>query len=80
MGKDGVMVSHLPYADDTIYFGEWDRLNASNLMCIHKAFEEMSGLKINFQKSCVYGVGVEDKDIDDMASFMRCKVGKLPFT
>lgn len=48
-------------------------------MCILKGFEEVSGLKINFHKSNVYGVGVSNGEVEVMASLMKCKAGKLPF-
>ncbi|GJW19657.1 ribonuclease H-like domain-containing protein [Tanacetum coccineum] len=32
VGDNNVMVSHLQYADDTIFFGEWDKENAKSLM------------------------------------------------
>ncbi|XP_071695539.1 uncharacterized mitochondrial protein AtMg01250-like [Rutidosis leptorrhynchoides] len=31
VGANNVNVSHLQYADDTIFFGEWSRINALNL-------------------------------------------------
>ena len=40
VGADRVVVSHLQYADDTIFFGEWSKENAKALMCILKCFEE----------------------------------------
>lgn len=43
VGRDEVCISLLQYADDTIFFGEWSRLNVGNLMSILKCFEELSG-------------------------------------
>ncbi|GJS09472.1 retrotransposon protein, putative, ty1-copia subclass [Tanacetum coccineum] len=65
--------------DDTIFFGEWDRDNAQNLMCILKCFEEASGLKVNLNKSRLYGVGVSSGEEEDMARHMCCSVGEFPF-
>ncbi|XP_071705386.1 uncharacterized protein [Rutidosis leptorrhynchoides] len=79
VGNDGVLVSHLQYADDTIFFGEWIRSNASNLMNLLKCFELASGLKVNFQKSCIYGVGVDHMELSSLAHNMGCLVGKFPF-
>nr|GEV22819.1 transposon TX1 uncharacterized [Tanacetum cinerariifolium] len=45
VGGNNVMVPHLQYTDDTIFFGDWDKDNAKSLMCILKCFEEASGLK-----------------------------------
>ncbi|GKG11045.1 LINE-1 reverse transcriptase like protein, partial [Tanacetum coccineum] len=40
VGSDHVSISHLQYADDTIFFGEWNMENARSLMCILRCFEE----------------------------------------
>ncbi|GJQ97360.1 putative RNA-directed DNA polymerase, eukaryota, reverse transcriptase zinc-binding domain protein [Tanacetum coccineum] len=80
VGQDEVIVSHLQYADDTIFFGEWCRENACKLMYILKCFEEVSGVGINLRKSCLYGIGVEGERVDAMARFMKCSVGEFPFT
>ncbi|GJU14825.1 putative RNA-directed DNA polymerase [Tanacetum coccineum] len=79
VGADGVVVSHLQYADDTIIFREWSRENACILMNILKCFEEVAGLKINLHKSKLYGVGVETNELERMAHFLRCGVGEFPF-
>ncbi|XP_071708669.1 uncharacterized protein [Rutidosis leptorrhynchoides] len=58
MGIDKVVVSHLQYADDTMFFLECSKSNARNLINILKCFELALRLKVNFPKSCLYGVGV----------------------
>ncbi|GJY70868.1 putative ribonuclease H protein [Tanacetum coccineum] len=80
IGNNRVVVSHLQYEDDTIFFGEWNKENARSLMCILKCFEEVSGLRVNYNKSKLYGVGVNEREIEDMARWMRCEMGKFPFT
>ncbi|XP_071700638.1 uncharacterized protein [Rutidosis leptorrhynchoides] len=80
VGADKVLVSHLQYVDDTIFFGEWSRSNALNLRNLLKCFELASGLKVNFQKSCVYGVGVDHSEVNLVANYLGCQVGKFPFT
>ena len=62
------------------FFGEWCRHNAMNLMCILKGFEKVSGLKVNLNKSRVYGLGVEPCAVERMARWMGCSVGELPLT
>ncbi|XP_071700669.1 uncharacterized protein [Rutidosis leptorrhynchoides] len=79
IGNDKVLISHLQYADDTIFFGEWSNVNARNLINILKCFELASGLKVNFHKSCLYGVGVGSVDVESLASRMKCQAGKFPF-
>ncbi|GJZ47895.1 putative RNA-directed DNA polymerase, eukaryota, reverse transcriptase zinc-binding domain protein [Tanacetum coccineum] len=80
VGSNNVVFSHLQYADDTIFFGEWNKQNAKVLMYILKCFEEVSGLRVNYNKSKLYGVGVSDSELRDMARWMRCSVGDFPFT
>lgn len=80
VGMDRVEVSHLQYADDSIFFGEWDRRNIGNLMIILKSFEAVSGLKINLNKSRFYGLGVRGSEVEVMAKYLKCRVGEIPFT
>ncbi|GJZ05944.1 NAC domain-containing protein [Tanacetum coccineum] len=56
--NSGDNISLLRYADDALFFGEWSRLNAHNLILILKFFEEASGLKVNISKSRLFRVGV----------------------
>ncbi|GKE69882.1 reverse transcriptase domain, reverse transcriptase zinc-binding domain protein, partial [Tanacetum coccineum] len=77
VGENKVIVSHLQYADDTIFFEEWSKENAKSLMCILEWFEEVSGLRVNYNKSKIYGVGVND---GDMARWMRYGTREFPFT
>ncbi|XP_071694306.1 uncharacterized mitochondrial protein AtMg01250-like [Rutidosis leptorrhynchoides] len=39
VGSDNVLVSHLQYADDTLFLGEWSHSNAFNLRNILKYCE-----------------------------------------
>ncbi|GKD75092.1 reverse transcriptase domain, reverse transcriptase zinc-binding domain protein [Tanacetum coccineum] len=80
VGSDQVMVSHLQYADDTIFFGEWNSENAKALMSILRCFEEVSGLRVNFNNSKLYGLGVSDEELGSMASGMGCDIGEFSFT
>ncbi|GKA72279.1 retrovirus-related pol polyprotein from transposon TNT 1-94 [Tanacetum coccineum] len=50
------------------------------MMCILKCFEEVSGLKVNFDKSKLYGIGVNSCDRNEMARWMTCSTGDFPFT
>ncbi|GJS85194.1 kinase-like domain, beta-lactamase/transpeptidase-like protein [Tanacetum coccineum] len=73
VGREKILVSHLQYADDTIFFDEWSKRNANNLMCIMKGFEKVSGLK-------VVQVGVSRSKVEDMVRCMECSVRELPLT
>ena len=54
-------INMLQYADDTIFILQDDINSAHNLKCILCLFEQMSGLKINFQKSEVLMVLRDDE-------------------
>ena len=59
-------LSILQYADDTILFMEHDLEKARNLKLILSAFEQLSGLKINFHKSELFCFG---EALDDAALY-----------
>ncbi|XP_071700548.1 uncharacterized protein [Rutidosis leptorrhynchoides] len=79
VGKDKVVISHLQYADDTIFFGEWSRRNARNLMYLLECFERASGLKVNYNKSQLFGIGISNDNVEALASWCSCLAGRLPF-
>lgn len=41
-------------------------------------FEIVSGLKVNFSKSELIGVGLDEEQVGPLANLMGCKVGALP--
>jgi hypothetical protein len=79
VGRNGVVVSHLQYADDTLCIGEATIENLWILKAILRSFEIVSGLKVNFSKSCVMGVNVSNDFIRLASVFLNCKVGSVPF-
>nr|GEV87788.1 RNA-directed DNA polymerase, eukaryota, reverse transcriptase zinc-binding domain protein [Tanacetum cinerariifolium] len=74
-----VPISLLQYANDAIFFGEWSRANALNLIHIFICFELASGLKVNIDKSRVMGVGVPANEVVFIASSIGCTHDSLPF-
>ncbi|XP_071727850.1 uncharacterized protein [Rutidosis leptorrhynchoides] len=78
IGKDKITLSHLQYADDTIFFGKWSFENLENLMKSLKCFELCSGLKVNYNKSNLFGVGVDKEEVRDMSTVFGCNVGTFP--
>ncbi|GJT03279.1 hypothetical protein Tco_0824448, partial [Tanacetum coccineum] len=78
IGDSNMSLSHLIYADDVIFLGDWSRVNAHNLLCILCCFYLVSGLKINVHKSNISGVCVSDEDISNMADILGCGVAALP--
>ncbi|GKU90659.1 hypothetical protein SLEP1_g4626 [Rubroshorea leprosula] len=79
VGNRSFSISHLQYADDTILFGKATEENVWAMKGILRAFELVSGLKINFNKSQLVGIGVEDDWLNKMSWVLCCKKGTLPF-
>lgn len=69
----------LQFADDTILLckGSWDDLWA--IKSILRGFELVSGLKVNFHKSCIMGINLPQSFIDAASSFLYCEKGTIPF-
>jgi hypothetical protein len=61
-------LSILQYADDIILFMEHDLEKAQNLKLILSAFEQLSGLKINFHKSELFCFVEAINEVDVYAS------------
>nr|GEX13776.1 RNA-directed DNA polymerase, eukaryota, reverse transcriptase zinc-binding domain protein [Tanacetum cinerariifolium] len=78
IGRDNMKLSHLMYADDVIFLGEWSWLNAHQLMCMLWCFFLISGLKVNVHKSIVLGVGVSDNDVYCMVNIIGCGAANFP--
>ena len=74
---EGVSVSHLLFADDTLLFCEDNRDQLIFWKWVVICFEVVLGLKINLQKSEIIPVGGVEK-VDRVAAVFGCKVGNLP--
>jgi hypothetical protein len=74
-----VKVSLIQYADDTLFIGEACVENLWAMKAVLRWFELVSGLKVNFSKSCLMGVNVSSSFLQGAASFLHCKLGSIPF-
>jgi hypothetical protein len=70
-------LSILQYVDDTILFMEHDLEKAQNLKLILSAFEQLSGLKINFHKSEFF-FGEAQDEVNAYADLFDCGQGQFP--
>src|SRR5215217_1841263 len=68
-------LSILQYADDTILFMDHDLEKARNLKLILAAFEQLSGLKINFHKSELFCFGDAQNDTALYTELFGCGQG-----
>jgi len=74
-----VVVSHLQFVDDTLLLGHKSWANVRALRGTLVIFKSMSGLKVNFNKSLLVGINISDSWLNEAASVLGCKVGKVPF-
>ena len=80
MGNNAsTIVSHLQSADDTLILGDKSWANIRAMRAILLLFQSLSGLKVNFSKSCLVGVNVVDSWLAKAALVLNCKVGSIPF-
>lgn len=66
VGDSEFKISHLFYAYDTLFLGEWDKGDTEILIIILNFFFLIPGLRLNLQKSNIYGIGVDFYNIEDM--------------
>jgi len=72
-------LSILQYADDTIIFIDHDIEQAKNLKLLICVFEQLSGLKINFQKSELFYFGDAGDHKYQYSQLFGCNIGSYPF-
>jgi hypothetical protein len=77
--QDSVTVSDLQFADDTLLVGVKSWANVCALRVVLVLYETMSGMKVNFNKIMLVGVNVPYSWLDEDASVMCCRVGRIPF-
>lgn len=75
----GSMISHLKFADDTLLFIDSDPNSMRGLKRVLSCFELISGLKINYDKSNIYGFHEDQRMICDWSAILGCKVGTGQF-
>ncbi|GKD85945.1 RNA-directed DNA polymerase, eukaryota, partial [Tanacetum coccineum] len=71
--------SHLFYADDVVFIGEWNSSNIKIVAKVLNCFYLASGLKINFHKSKLIGVGVNSNEVEPVANLVGCSTFSSPF-
>jgi len=80
LGRENALgLSHLQFADDTLIIGEKSWLNVRSMRAVLLIFEQMFGLKVNFNKSLLTGVNVSVSWLYEAALALNCHVGAIPF-
>nr|GEV77789.1 RNA-directed DNA polymerase, eukaryota, reverse transcriptase zinc-binding domain protein [Tanacetum cinerariifolium] len=73
-------LSHLFYADDVVFLGQWSDSNISTIIKVLKCFFCASGLSINMHKSKLMGIAVDDDIVNQAAHSIGCLQLKPPFS
>ena len=71
-------IINLQYADDTLLFLENDLDEADNLKWLLICYEKMTGMNINYDKSGLLTIGIEEERVNDLAKIFCCKKGDFP--
>ncbi|GKC55456.1 RNA-directed DNA polymerase, eukaryota, reverse transcriptase zinc-binding domain protein [Tanacetum coccineum] len=66
--------------EDAMVAGEWSRANIKSMVSIMECFHQVFGLKINFHKSNLFGVGVPFEEVDHFALTTGCNTRQTPFS
>lgn len=80
VGRSRVEVAYIQFADVTLFFVVRTMENAVSICWLLKNFELLSELKVNFEKSCAYGVNINEVNLMEMVRRLGYKMGELPFT
>lgn len=78
VGRDGVEVSLLQFADDTLFICEPSTQNVLVMKSMLRCFKLMSGLKVNFFKNKLAGVSLATDALLWYANLLHCKTMEVP--
>ncbi|WKA12209.1 hypothetical protein VitviT2T_029623 [Vitis vinifera] len=73
VGRNRTRVSHLQFADDTIFFSNTREEELQTLKSLLLVFEHISGLKVNFDKSNIYDINLDQNHLSGLAELLDCK-------
>jgi len=74
----GHHITHLQYADDTLIFLSNDYSSLLHAKRILRWFEIISGLKVNFYKSSLIGINLDNEYTSGLANAIFCRSDTFP--
>ncbi|GKB06175.1 RNA-directed DNA polymerase, eukaryota, reverse transcriptase zinc-binding domain protein [Tanacetum coccineum] len=80
MLSPSLQLSHLFYADDVIFMGQWNESNLDTIVQVLECFHRASGLRLNMSKSKLMGIYVDADKVAQAARKIGCVTLKTPFT
>ena len=78
VGRNSTRVSHLQFADDTIFFSNTSEEDLQTFKSLLLAFGQISGLKVNLDKSNIYGINLKQNRLSRLAELLDCKASGWP--
>ncbi|RVW56511.1 putative ribonuclease H protein [Vitis vinifera] len=78
VGRNRTRVSHLQFADDTIFFSNSREEELQTLKRLLLVFGHISGLKVNLNKSSIYGINLDQALLSRLAEMLDCKASGWP--
>jgi len=79
VGRNEIECCLLQFADDTLFLCEDSFSNIFAIKAILRCYEIVSGLKVNFHKSKVAGVNIDEYSLTTYAKTLNCNSMRLPF-
>ncbi|GKB29112.1 putative RNA-directed DNA polymerase, eukaryota, reverse transcriptase zinc-binding domain protein, partial [Tanacetum coccineum] len=76
---NSLQISHLFYADDVVFIGQWCDSNISTIIRVLDCFFQASGMRINLHKSKIMGIAVDNSLVTQAANSIGCLTLSLPF-
>ncbi|RVX12400.1 Transposon TX1 uncharacterized 149 kDa protein [Vitis vinifera] len=80
VGRNRTRVSHLQFADDTIFFSSTREEDLLTLKSVLVVFGHISGLKVNLDKSNIYGINLGQDHLHRLAELLDCKASGGPYS
>ena len=73
VGRNRVRVTHLQFSDDTIFFANSCMEELQTLKRLLLVFGKISGLKVNLDKSNLFGINLDQNHLSRLALLLDCK-------
>ena len=73
VGRNRTRVSHLQFADDTIFFSNSCAEELQILKSLLLVFGQIFGLKVNLDKSNLFGINLDQNHLSRLALMLDCK-------
>lgn len=80
LDSTNLVISHIFYADDAFFQGEWNKKNIRNLIRILRCFYMVLSLRINLLTSNLLGFRVAHSEVSSLAYTTVCYMASLSFS